>query len=105
MARQTVARFIARISFFERKKTDIVASTRDAVDVARTILVEWDFAHAIVAKSRLTVSTLKTLRTDWQRLDHLTNGSPQDGVSFVTTAISIGAFIVVGATDHRWEWL
>ena len=64
MPRRTVTRFIARLSFFARDQTDIVTSTRDAVDVVRTVLVEWDFAHAIVAKPRLTIGVLITFRPD-----------------------------------------
>ena len=64
MTRHTVTRFIARLSLFARDQTDIVTSTRDTVDVVRTVLVEWDFAHAIVAKPRLTIGVLITFRPD-----------------------------------------
>ena len=74
MARETVARFIARISFFEREETSVVTSTRDAVDVVLAWLIERDFAHTIVTQPGFAIGVFITLGTNRQRVNFLTHG-------------------------------
>ena len=73
MTRETVTRFIARLSFFERELAGAVTSARDAVDIVFAWFLQRDFAHSIVTQTGFAVGVLIALRTDWQRVEVFTN--------------------------------
>ena len=105
MTRHAVTRLITCFPFFDKKKTDIITPTGDTVDIVCAVLVERNFARSFVTQPGFAIGVFITVGTDRQQLDHLTNGSLQDGVSFITTTVPIGTVAVVGTADQRGKWL
>ena len=105
MTGHAVAWFVARISFFEREQTGFVTSSRDTVDVVRTFLVQRDFAQTLVTKLRFAFGRFVAVGVDRQWVDLFADGGLQDRMVFITTTVSIGAFVVSGALCEHRKWL
>ena len=105
MTGHAVAWFVACLSSFEREQTGFVTSTRDTVDVVRTFLVQRDFAQTLVTKLRFAFGRLVAVGVDRKRVDLFADGGLQDRMVFITTTVSIGAFVVSEALCEHRKWL